>query len=103
LRIASRAASPQELGIARDARQLGVALRRIVIRQKTRQRVIEADDPRLRDGYHDYEPDSQIRWTDGNAAVPVEVFAGGSEAWFLTLQLCGSTQYREDAPKRRVA
>ena len=103
LRIASRAASPQELGIARDARQLGVALQRIVIRQKTRQRVIEADDPRLRDGYHDYEPDSQIRWTDGNAAIPVEVFAGGGEAWFLTLQLCGSTQYREDAPKRRVA
>ena len=44
VRIASRIASPQELGFARDPRCLGVALRRIVVAQGTRVRVLEVED-----------------------------------------------------------
>ena len=35
VRIASRAAVPQELGVARDPRSLRVALRRVVVQQGT--------------------------------------------------------------------
>jgi hypothetical protein len=43
LRIHSRATVPQELGLARDERSLGVAIRRVVLAQAQRQRAIEAD------------------------------------------------------------
>ena len=52
VRIVSRAVVPQELGLARDPRSLGVALRRIVFRQGSRLRQIEADDGSLQEGFH---------------------------------------------------
>ena len=61
---------PQELGVARDSRPLGVAVRRIVVAHARRQRVAEADSTSLIDGYHAFESDNGIRWTDGDAVVP---------------------------------
>ncbi len=53
--ICSLAASPQELGLARDPRRLGVALRRLVVRRGSRFTTIEASDPALMDGFHAFE------------------------------------------------
>ena len=71
VRVRSRSAVPQELGVARDPRSLGVALRGIVLAQARRQRAVEADATSLIDGYHVFEPANRIRWTDGDAAGPM--------------------------------
>jgi hypothetical protein len=77
--IVSRAAEPAKLGMARDLRLLGVALRRIIIRQGTRFRVIEADDARLTHGFHVFEDSNGFRWTNGNAALPLKVLPNSSD------------------------
>jgi hypothetical protein len=92
-RLISRAAIPQELGVARDPRMLGVAVRRIVLAQAQRQKVIETDAALLTDGYHAFEPADGIRWTNGNAVVPKELFVGMSGPGMLMIHLCGTTQY----------
>jgi hypothetical protein len=93
VRIRSRAAAPQELGLSRDPRLLGVAIRRIVLAQARRQRAIGADAESLADGYHPFEGADGIRWTTGDAAVPMELFAGMHGPTMLTLQLGGTMQY----------
>ena len=42
----------------------------------TKFRVIEASDATLTDGFHAFEAANGFRWTDGDAAVPIELFAG---------------------------
>jgi len=96
VRIVSRAASPQELGLARDPRCLGVALRQVMLRQGTRVRSIEAGDPLLADGYHDFEADNAIRWTDGQAMVPTSLFDGFTMPMELVLRVGGSTRYVDE-------
>ncbi len=96
VRIRSRAAVPQELGLARDARPLGVALRRIVLAQSRRQSAIDANAPSLVSGFHAFEPDNGIRWTDGDAIVPAELFTGMSGPSMLMLHLGAATQYPDD-------
>jgi hypothetical protein len=103
VRIRSRAAVPQELGIARDDRALGVAVRRIVLAQSQRQRTIEADGASLVDGYHAFERDNGIRWTDGDAVVPAELFAGIDGPCMLMLHLGGATKYLDAGGSVRVA
>ena len=93
VRIVSRAASPQEVGLARDPRVLGIAVRRIVISQARRLRVLDAADPTLDTGFHDYETAEAIRWTQGDARLPAELFAGFTGPLLVELQLGGSTQY----------
>ncbi len=77
VRLRSRSAIPQELGVVRDARCLGVAVRRIVLAQARRQQAIEAASTSLMDGWHSFEPGDGIRWTDGDAALPASLFSGG--------------------------
>jgi hypothetical protein len=96
VRIASRAAAPAELGLARDPRVLGVAVRRIALHAGTRSRVMEAADDRLAEGFHDYEPDDGRRWTDGDAVLPADLFQGFDAGVELVLQVCGKTQYLAD-------
>jgi len=103
VRIVSRAAAPQELGLARDPRVLGVALRRIVASQGARLRVIEADDALLADGFHTFEPDNCFRWTDGDAAIPAELFAGFTGPIGLVLHIGGTARYHADNRVQRVA
>jgi hypothetical protein len=95
--IASRDAAPAELGLARDPRPLGVALRRIAVRRGVKFELLKANDPRLVDGFHDYETTDDLRWTNGSAALPAELFArfrsGGVE---IVLTLAGATRYLDD-------
>ena len=95
--IASRDAVPAELGLARDPRSLGVALQHIAVRQGAQFEVLKANDPRLVDGFHDYEATDDLRWTNGYAALPAGVFArlqsGGVE---IVLTLAGATRYLDD-------
>ena len=96
LRIGSRSGSPQELGLARDPRVLGVALRRITLRQGTRSLVLDASDARLTQGFHEYEAELALRWTDGDAELPASVFAGFSGPVELELEMAGSARYSAD-------
>jgi hypothetical protein len=93
VRVRSRSAAPQELGVARDPRSLGVALGRIVLAQARRQRAIEADATSLIDGYHVFEPANRIRWTDGDAAIPRDLISGINGPSMLILHIGGATQY----------
>ncbi|HEY2617868.1 MAG TPA: Hint domain-containing protein, partial [Acetobacteraceae bacterium] len=96
VRICSRSAVPQELGLARDARALGVAVSRIVLAQARRQEAIEAGAASLTDGYHAFEPGNGIRWTDGDAAVSAELFANMRGSGMLIVHLAGAMEYLDD-------
>ncbi|HTB47739.1 MAG TPA: Hint domain-containing protein [Acetobacteraceae bacterium] len=103
VRICSRAAVPQELGLARDARSLGVAVRRIVLALPPWVREIDAGEDALADGFHAFEADNGIRWTDGDAAVPAHLFDGMYGSGMLMLHLGGATRYIDDGREVRVA
>ncbi|MGD0105987.1 MAG: Hint domain-containing protein [Rhodopila sp.] len=103
VRIVSRAAAPAELGLARDPRLLGVAVRRLAVRQGGRFRVTEADDAILDAGFHAFEADNGWRWTDGDASLPMSLFTGFKGSLELMLHLGGTTQYVADAGRRRAA
>jgi hypothetical protein len=103
VRVASRAAAPQELGVARDPRVLGVALRRIMLRQGARLRLIEAADASLADGFHGYEPDNLFRWTDGDGLLPAALFGSVQGGFELELHVACCTRYIVDAPACAVA
>ncbi|HEY1412840.1 MAG TPA: Hint domain-containing protein, partial [Rhodopila sp.] len=94
LRIVSRHAVPAELGLSRDPRRLGVAIRQVVLTRGPRMAIVDAYDDRLTQGFHDYEPDEGIRWTSGDATLPHEAFAGFAENTMLELHLGGATTYR---------
>jgi hypothetical protein len=93
VRIASRADAPAELGVARDPRVLGVALRQMMVRQGSRVSVMPASDPSLADGFHGFEQEDGIRWTGGDAAVPDCLFLGFDGPLELILHVGGSTRY----------
>jgi hypothetical protein len=103
VRILSRAAAPQELGLARDPRSLGVAVRRIVARQGNSVQVIEANDARLDSGFHSFEADNGFRWTSGDAAVPIGAFAGCSGPVTIELAIASTVRYVDEGIRRRVA
>jgi hypothetical protein len=103
VRIVSRAAAPGELGLARDPRLLGVALRRLVVRKGRRSRIIDAADKRLVEGFHGYEPDDKLRWTDGDAALPTDLFADLGHGAELVLHLAGTARYIADGSCREAA
>ena len=96
LRIISRAGVPQELGLARDPRPLGIAITRITVRQASRLRLIDADDPALVDGFHAFEADNGFRWTDGDAGVPLSLFCGLAGSCELVLHVACATHYLDE-------
>jgi Hint domain len=98
VRIVSRAAAPAELGLTRDPRRLGVALTRITISKGVRLRIMDAEDPSLVDGFHTFEPELALRWTDGDATLPAALFDGFDGPITLALHLTGSAQYPASAP-----
>jgi len=102
VRIASRAAAPQELGLARDPRSLGVAVRRIFVLCGARSVVMNADDPLLTSGFHAFETDNAFRWTDGDALLPGPLFAGLSGPMTVVLHCGGSTWYIADDRTRQT-
>jgi hypothetical protein len=103
LRIVSRTAVPQELGFARDPRCLGVALRRLAIRQGTQFRIIRADDARLLRGFHGFEANSGVIWTDGDAVLPIDLFAGTTGPLEIVLTVAATTHYIDEGVRARTA
>nr|WP_294563630.1 Hint domain-containing protein [uncultured Rhodopila sp.] len=103
VRIISRAASPQELGLARDPRCLGVAVRRMVVRRKAQFRTFEAADERLVEGFHAFEVDQGFRWTDGDALVPPEMFKVLVDPIEVVLHIGATAQYVEGIAASRAA
>ena len=97
VRIRSRCAAPQALGVSKDPRMLGVAIQRIVLAHARRQRAITADAASLTKGYHAFEADFGIRWTDGDAVVPADLFAGMSTPGLLMLHIGGAAMYPDHA------
>jgi hypothetical protein len=104
VRIVSRAAAPQELGLGRDPRRLGVAIRRIALLVAGRLQVVTAADASLGRGFHAFEPDCGFRWTDGDAGIPASLFAKMDGPGRLELTVASTAQYaRAAAPARRRA
>jgi hypothetical protein len=98
--VGSRYGMPAQLGIARDPRTLGVALRQVTVRQGARFMQLDAEDERLTEGFHDYEPANRLRWTDGCAQLPAEAFARFEKGAEVMLRLGGATRYPEQAERR---
>ncbi|WP_158933022.1 Hint domain-containing protein [Acidisphaera sp. S103] len=100
--IASRVGAPSELGIARDPRPLGVALRQLTVRQGAKFMLLNADDDRLTVGFHAYEADGHLRWTDGRAQLPAAAFARFDQGAEVTLHLGGATQYLDAGDEAEI-
>ena len=75
LHIVSRSAIPAAVGLNADQRQLGVAVRKIVLRASGLRISIGYDAELLRDGFHDPEIRNGWRWTTGHAALPESLLA----------------------------
>jgi hypothetical protein len=89
--------------VSRDPRCLGVAVRRIVVRQKSQFRKFEAGDKRLIEGFHAFEAAEDFRWTDGDAILPPEMFAGLAGPIVVVLHIGATAQYIEGVADARVA
>ncbi len=105
VRVASRAGSPAELGLARDQRMLGVAVRQVRLWQGARLRVLEASDASLDSGFHAFEPSNGWRWTSGDARLPAALFDGVDGACKVELLFGATMRYPlfTDGPGRVAA
>ena len=93
VRIVSRETVPEEIGLSRDPRSLGVALRQVRLTHGRKLAVIDAEDDRLVDGFHDYEAIETLRWTTGDALLPAALLTGFGDDTVLELYLGGATTY----------
>jgi hypothetical protein len=103
VRIVSRSVIPAELGLARDPRCLGVAVRQIVFGRDTQVRIVPASDAGLTDGFHAYETDNRYRWTNGDAGLPLAVLAAVPDATDLVLHIGEVARYIDDGRPARAA
>jgi len=103
VRIVSRSVVPQEIGVARDPRCLGVALRRIMVTCDAQIRTIEAADTLLTNGFHQYEAGNGIRWTDGDAGLPADLFEGFAGPLEIAIRLGGRTCYVDQGTQLQAA
>jgi antigen 43 len=101
--IASRSGIPAALGIARDPRSLGVAVRQVTVQLGAKFTLFDADDERLTAGFHDYEPADRLRWTDGHGELPAEGFARFGQGAELVLHLGGTTWYPDHKERAGLA
>jgi hypothetical protein len=65
----------------------------VTLRQGWRLSLIDPDDDRLVDGFHGYEADENIRWTNGDAALPDGAFANFGKDVIVELHLGCATTY----------
>ena len=93
VRLVSRVMIPEELGLARDPRRLGLGVRRVSVHRGNEIATIRAHDRRLTDGFHQYEAACDVRWTDGDAALPAEAFAPFEGAVTVVVHLGAATRY----------
>ena len=102
VRIVSRSGVPQELGIGRDPRRLGVAVQQIVVLKGRVVRTMEADDHSLVQGFHAFDGETGVRWTDGDARVPASLFDRLIGPLEVFLQLGSCATYATDLRTRRA-
>ena len=102
VRIRSRSTVPRELGVARDDRCLGVAVRRIVLAQARRQQALDAEAAALAEGWHRFEPENGCAGPMATPHCPL-LFAGMTGAGMLILHLGVATQYLDEDESRCVA
>ena len=95
VRLVSRSGVPAELGLSRDARSLGVAVKLLAVLKGPRARVLDLETEAPLEGFHAFETGEGIRWTDGDALLPGHLFEGLDGAFDLELLLGGRTQYIE--------
>jgi T5SS/PEP-CTERM-associated repeat protein len=94
IHIVSRAAVPQELGVTRDPRLLGFAIRSLAVRQGTQFRV--AADRLLTAGFHPLEPATGLRWTNGDAVLPAVITTGLTGPIEVVVHIAATTYYVDD-------
>lgn len=84
---------------------LGVALRQARVWKAAKLALIDVRDDRLTDGFRGYEPDGDLRWTNGDALLPANLFGGLAAPFELELHLAGRTNYPllSDTSSRRAA
>jgi len=82
--------------LARDPRELGVAIRRIGLFKGHRAIVVEAEDSRLTEGFHAFESELEHRWTCGDALLPSALFASIDGRVDVLLTLGGTTRYWDE-------
>jgi hypothetical protein len=77
----------------------------MVVRQGARFQKFEAGDKRLIEGFHAFEAVEGYRWTDGDALVPPEIFAGFAGPIEVVLHIGATAQYMACAAEwdRKVA
>ena len=93
VRLISRSGVPAELGLSRDTRSLGVAAKQIAVWRGARVRMLDLESEEPLEGFHAFEATDAIRWTDGDASLPQNLFEGFDGPFDLELQLGGRTQY----------
>ncbi len=93
LRIGSRVCNPVRMGTGRDPRDLGVALRRLVLRGEGAELVLGWDSAWLTEGFNGPEPDARSRWTTGDAVVPARALAAFEGALEVDVELGMLTRY----------
>ena len=101
LRLMTRVAAPQELGLARDPRCLGVAVSRIDVSDGVTCRTVLAGDALLARGFHPFEPCSLMHWTDGDAELPMALLDGLEGPMEVTVHLKATARYIDDSTARR--
>jgi hypothetical protein len=57
----------------------------------------------LAGGFHAFEPQAGVRWTDGDAVLPAAVFAGFDGPCEVVVHVGGASVYVEDAGMVAVA
>jgi hypothetical protein len=103
LRIVSRQVNPAMVGLSRDPRQLGVAVRSVMM--------LDAQGPiakllysshLLEEGFNDPEPAEGHRWTTGNGTLPYRCLALYDGPFDLLLEIVCTAKYPFSTPISRL-
>ncbi len=103
--LGSRSVVPADLApYLDDPRQIGVAIRRLVVRGRADTADVAADHPALSQGWHaaEHDQDTVWRWTKGRGILPVRTT---TTAVVIDIVISETTTYRidEDRPKAALA
>ncbi|MBV9862377.1 MAG: Hint domain-containing protein [Alphaproteobacteria bacterium] len=93
LQIVSRSFRPSEIGVSRDTRCLGVALRRVVLESAGMCIELAADAAMLTEGFNEPEAPTGLRWTTGDATVPPLALVPFGGAFDVVLDIAAVGNY----------
>jgi hypothetical protein len=102
IRVVSRTGVQAALGLTRDPRPLGVALKEIRLWRGAHLRMIEACDPSLGQGFHAFEEVNGFLWTDGDARLPATLCEDLDGPCELELHVACTARYPLFAPRASV-